>query len=207
MPTYRLTNFDMKGLAEPIRLALTIGEVPFEDIRVTKDEWDAKKATMPFPVQMPMFEIDDQIIGQSQAILRYAGKLSGTYPKNDDMLALRIDEVLGCIWDLIMKVVASIYEPDEARKTANRKKFVDSDLPEWGQKMEAYFAKQGQTDWAAGKSLSIADLHLFVLMSWLTSGILDNVPTTCLDSYPVLNKIKNNVAAHEKVKAYYAARA
>ena len=33
-PALRLTYFDMKGLAEPIRLALTIGDIAFEDVRV-----------------------------------------------------------------------------------------------------------------------------------------------------------------------------
>lgn len=205
MPSYRLTYFDIKGLAEPIRLAFTIGQVPFEDIRVTKDEWAAKKATMPF-AQLPILEVDGKIICQSQSILRYAGKLSGTYPKDDDLLAMRIDEVLGCIGDIRMKLVPSMYEPDEDKKLAMRKKFADEQLPEWCQRMEAYFAANGQTQFAAGSSLSIADLELGVMVSWFTSGMIDHLPSNCFDSYPMICKIAKSIEENDKVKAYYAAR-
>jgi glutathione S-transferase len=45
-------------------------------------------------------EVDGEPIAQSQAILRYAGKLSGLYP-GDPMAALKVDEILGAIEDVI----------------------------------------------------------------------------------------------------------
>ena len=34
MPEYKLTYFDIKGLAEPIRLLFAYARVPYEDVRI-----------------------------------------------------------------------------------------------------------------------------------------------------------------------------
>jgi hypothetical protein len=38
-PAYKLTYFNVKALAEPIRFLLSYGGVEFEDYRVEKEEW------------------------------------------------------------------------------------------------------------------------------------------------------------------------
>lgn len=38
-PSLKLYYFDMAGRAEPIRLILTCGKVPFEDCRFPREEW------------------------------------------------------------------------------------------------------------------------------------------------------------------------
>lgn len=44
MPTYKLTYFNIQGLAEPIRMLLSYGGIEFEDVRVEKDkDWPALK--------------------------------------------------------------------------------------------------------------------------------------------------------------------
>ena len=40
---------------------------------------------------MPIMEVDGQVVGQTGGISRFCGKLSGLYPKNDDMLAATTD--------------------------------------------------------------------------------------------------------------------
>lgn len=37
--TPKLTYFNIKGLAEPIRLLLKYGDIEFEDVRIEKDKW------------------------------------------------------------------------------------------------------------------------------------------------------------------------
>ena len=60
---------DIKGLGEPVRLAMTVGGLPFEDVRLSYDEVRALKATAdditkhagsPFG-QVPVLEIDGVI--------------------------------------------------------------------------------------------------------------------------------------------------
>lgn len=43
-PAIKLYYFDFGGRAEPIRLALHVGGVPFEDVRITEEEFRTHKA-------------------------------------------------------------------------------------------------------------------------------------------------------------------
>ena len=53
-------------------------------------------------------------MSQSTAILRFAGKLSGLYPE-DPVRALKVDEILDSLVDLINIVVPSFYEQDKEK--------------------------------------------------------------------------------------------
>jgi hypothetical protein len=44
----KLTYFDIKGVAESIRLAFTVGGIQFEDERLTREQFTALKPTLPF---------------------------------------------------------------------------------------------------------------------------------------------------------------
>ena len=50
--------------------------------------------------------------------------------------------------------------------------------------------------------LTKADLALYVLCNWLSSGILDGIPTTILEPYEGINKIVAAVAGHPKVAEF-----
>ena len=43
MPTYKLTYFDMPGRAETTRMVFVIAGVPFEDKRISQEEWKTLK--------------------------------------------------------------------------------------------------------------------------------------------------------------------
>lgn len=44
MPAYKLTYFNLKALAEPIRFLLSYGNLEFEDIRIEKEDWPKLKS-------------------------------------------------------------------------------------------------------------------------------------------------------------------
>jgi hypothetical protein len=74
-----LTFFQFSGRGEPIRLAFFIGGVDFEDKRIDMPDWPALKPTTPFGT-LPNLEFDGAMYGQSNAQLRYVGKLTSLYP-------------------------------------------------------------------------------------------------------------------------------
>ena len=87
--------------AEVTRLALFIGDIPFNDYRVEGKEIDDLKATGLLPnnqiapfKQLPVLDVDGKIIAQTGAIARYCGKLSGLYPKDNDFEAAKIDQII-----------------------------------------------------------------------------------------------------------------
>ena len=76
IPNIVLTYFNIQGVGEIVRLALTLGQVPFTDTRVLFPERPAMKPTTPYG-QLPLITIDDEPpVAQSAAMLRYAGKLA-----------------------------------------------------------------------------------------------------------------------------------
>jgi len=43
MPEYKVFYFNVKALGEPLRFLLSYGNIPFEDVRITREEWPALK--------------------------------------------------------------------------------------------------------------------------------------------------------------------
>jgi glutathione S-transferase len=80
MAKYKLTYFDIDGgLAEPVRLALSLGGIEFEDHRVSFAEFKEMRASTPLSA-LPVVEIDGLMYTQGNAMCRYFGKLAGLYP-------------------------------------------------------------------------------------------------------------------------------
>ena len=178
-----VSYFNLKARGEPTRLALVIGKVPFEDWRLPAfDQWPAMKPTTRWG-QLPELTVgegdSELVFAQGDAMLRYAGKLTGLYP-TDDLEALRVDEFLGAVEDVRMQIVPSVREKDAEKKAAMRKALDEETLPMWLGKFDGFIGTNGGTYLAksGGKpALTIADLGLYALMSWLTGGVLDGVST------------------------------
>jgi glutathione S-transferase len=77
----KLHYFHGRGIGESIRLLLTAGEVEFTDHRYTVDEFAGTpdfKAGLPFG-QMPVFDVDGELLGQTDSITRLAARLANLY--------------------------------------------------------------------------------------------------------------------------------
>lgn len=99
-----LQYLNIKGLAEPVRLALFLGGVAFADERVTYEDVaamraaDAGKGAVNPTGQVPVLSIDGVPFSQSSALLRWVGKRTGLYP--DGLQQLRVDVVEETLKDL-----------------------------------------------------------------------------------------------------------
>lgn len=47
--------------------------------------------------------------------------------------------------------------------------------------------------------LSVADLAVFGLIGWLKSGVIDHIPSSCVDAFPSLLALREKVAALPEV--------
>ena len=97
----KLEYFDIEGVAEQVRIALSVADVPYEDVRVAWSEWPQKKPTTKHG-QLPQLNLPDgTIVTQSEAMLRLAGaadKEGKLYP-DDAKIRLEIDQLLGLVGD------------------------------------------------------------------------------------------------------------
>ena len=182
-PKLALEYFNAQGRAEVARAAFWIGGVEFDDVRISHEQFAANKAAGKYPRgQVPVLSVDGEVIPQSSAIVRYAATRAGIHP-TDPLLALRVDSYNESINDLVLAVAATFYVSDEERQ-ALRQKIAQDKLPE----LLGYFQKAvAGKKFLVGDQLTTADLSLLIVVKgWVSSGILDHIPATVIDSFPGL---------------------
>jgi len=202
--TYKLTYFDMDGgRAEPIRIAFHAAGIDFEDNRISFAEFREMRKAARFNC-VPVLEIDGAAVTQSDAIGRYVGKMAGLYPR-DDLQALYCDEALGAVEDVSHSIVRTFgLEGEELR--AAREQLVDGWLSVFLRGLAELLARGGGS-YFADNELTLADLKVLGLTRWLSSGMLDHVPTDLVQSLaPELIEHQKRVESDSRVVAYYASR-
>ena len=197
-----LTYFDFPGgRGEPARLALTLGDIEFEDFRFPFDQFSEIKEQTPLK-QVPTLTIDGRQVTQNNAINRYVGKMAGLYPE-DDYQALLCDEIMDAIEAVTHKIVETFGLAGEAQKLA-REALVKGPLTQYLIWTEARLAEQGG-EYFVDNRLTMADLKTFVWIRSLNSGHLDHVPSSLVaDIAPKLNEHMQRVAQTPAIAAYYS---
>lgn len=201
MPKYTLTYFDMDaGRGEPIRIAFHSAGIPFEDRRVSFQEFMQTRDDFLFRC-VPVLTIDDQKLTQSNAIGRYVGALADLYPK-DPLQALYCDEVTGALEDIKHHMGRSFGLQGDALAQA-RKELTEGWLTTFIKGIDTLLAR-GKDGYFADGRLTMADLQAFVWVRSLRSGILDHVPKSLVDDLaPALAEHAERIAKEPKVVAYY----
>ena len=181
--------------AETSRLALFIGEIEFEDYRPSREEIAKMRTEGVFPFgQIPVLQVDDNTIAQTGAIARFCGKLGGLYPTENDFYAAKVDEVIDLATDITGKIRPSLIEKDPEKRMEMRRELVETVLPNWLGFMETLLEKNGKTGYFVDDSLTVADLAAWRLCGWISSGIIDGIPETILDAFPLLNAHQNHIS-------------
>lgn len=201
MDKLKLTYFDVSGgRAEPTRLALHVGGIPFEDFRFPFGEFADIRKTTPLN-QVPTLHINEVQVTQSDAITRYVGRLAGLYPE-DALQALFCDEILSALEDINVKLGATFGMTGDALKTA-REALVADALPRYLQWMEAQLESHGG-EYFADHRLTVADLKAMVILRWLGSGKLDHIPTDLVETVaPKLATYVDRISATPAIVDYY----
>lgn len=205
MNKLKLTYFDFSGgRAEPARLALHIGGIPFEDHRFAPADFPEVRKATPLG-QVPTLQVNDVQVTQSDAITRYAGKLAGLYPE-DPFQALLCDEVLGALEDINISIGATFRMTGDELKNA-RQALAAGTLPKYLRWLEQQLASHGG-EFLADHRLTIADLKAFVVLRWLGSGKLDHIPVDLIETAaPKLQDYVSRIAKLPAIVEYYASRA
>ena len=193
--------------AEVLRVSLYISNIPFEDVRISRDEFINMIKTgflpngkrVPFH-QLPVIEVDGEIIGQTGAIARYCGKISNLY-SNDNINAAKIDQIIDAATDITNIVSPTIREKDEQKKIEDRLLLKNKLLPRWFKYLENILSQE-TSEWFVENKMTIADIAMWRLLGWLTSGIIDGIPKTIVDNYPKLKNIHYTVHHHAKVQEW-----
>lgn len=204
MPTYRLTYFDAAGRAEPIRVAMFLAKLPFEDRRLKFPEFSALREQGAFPLgAVPMLEIDGRPIVQTAAILRYVARVGNTelYP-TDPYAALLVDSAIDTFNDTVSNaLIPSLFERDQAKKLEMRKALVAGPLAKACRYVEDLIGA-GPGPFLTGSKLTIADVLLGDTVRTYRSGRLDGMSAEILAPYPKLAALGDAYDAHPAIVEY-----
>ena len=197
----RLNYFDFAGSrGEECRIALHLAGIDFDDVRVKNADWPALKDSMPFGA-MPVLEMPGKPpLAHSNAILVYIGRQHGLHPA-DAFEAAQHESLMSAVEELRHTITPTLRLTDPEQKRSAREALAANELATWGRQVERLL---GDGPFIAGPSLRVADIKLYMVVRWLTSGVLDHVPTTVFDHCPKLLRLYRAVGDHPGVKAWLA---
>lgn len=221
----KLHYFNIEGVAEQVRIALSLANVPFDDIHIPFSEWPAKKPTTKYGQLPEMTLPNGHIITESMAMLRLAGEAdeSGALYPSDMATRVKVEEALGLVGDLSRAWRPALYlgmrphlfgyptseDWDKETKDATIKKvreaFLATELPRY----MGYFTdmiKESGDMFLLGGDLTIADIAAYQQCAYFKKGIADYVPKECMDPFPEVNAWMERVISHPKVAAYKASK-
>ena len=190
---------------ELARIPLFIGDISFNDKRITLEEFRSAKETgflkdgtkLPFH-QIPCLVVDGVPIAQTGAIARFCGKLSGLYPSEDSISCALIDQFIDFVTDLTNLVYIPSNSPlTEDEKIQHRRILAEGELKRKLDMLEDNISAN-QT-WIVGKEMTIADIAIWRGIGWLASDLVAGIPQPYFVNYPKITKLFKNVDNHPKI--------
>ncbi len=202
MPKLKLTYFDAPGRAEPIRIALRLAGLAFEDERLKFPQFAEKKQQGAFPLgSVPVLEVDGVVLTQTSAMLRYVARLGNLdlYP-SDPYEALLVDSALDTVNDTLSHAMTpSLFERDMDKKLAMRAELVQGPMRLAFGYLENLIKTSGGP-FVAGARMSIADLVIAAQILQIENEKLDGVTLEHLSEYPRLRALKDAYLADPRIQ-------
>lgn len=202
----KLTYFNSPGRAEPVRVALHLGGIAFEDHRLDYAGFSAAKAGGDLPLgSVPVLEVDGVRIVQTAAILRYVARIGDTslYP-TDAWAALLVDSVVDSFNDTLSNaLLPSLFERDMEKKLAMRLDFTAGPMARVYGYLEGILERTGGP-FVTGSALSIADIMVALQVVQIRSGKLDGITTAHLERFPRVVALADAYLADARIAAYNA---
>jgi len=176
MASYKLIYFDTRGRAEGSRLLFAYAGIPYEDIRVSHEDFGAKKSTYPFG-QLPVLEVDGKMLAQSHTIERYLARTFGLTGK-DDWESAKCDMLVDGFADLMPHMLVYRHEQDPEKKKEILAKLISDHMVPFMKRYEVFLMENGGV-YFVGNKLTWADIILsefFAACQLRSAQMMDNFP-------------------------------
>ncbi|XP_069101154.1 glutathione S-transferase-like [Argopecten irradians] len=187
---YTVTYFDLQGRAEATRLALSAAGVDFKDVRVTREEFQTMKPTLP-QGQLPIMEVEfadgkKTTFWQSGAMCRFVAREHGLYGDTNEEMTM-VDLVLGTLDDIFVELIKFLVEKDEVKKAEINAELGKTVIPKF---VKVFADIKKDNEWMVGSKLTIADISVF--------SLFDQMPV--MFGEEILEAYRNNesLQAHSK---------
>jgi glutathione S-transferase len=219
-PLISLHYFDFPGKCESLRLLAYYNRLNFADVRYTRSQFLAKKASKELPFgQVPMLQSGDRFVPQTNSILRVlarSGKrASSLYPADDVFACGIIDAVLDQDADFFAGLLVHNYkerfgfdflnQPDQQSNLADvRKRLRERVLPAHLESLEKLVGRHG---WLGGDWINptIADFNWAPRLDYVnTTALPDGESQNILLPYPKLCAFIVKFKSLPEVLEYYS---
>lgn len=196
----KLYYFDLAGRAECARIMLKAADMPFEDVRFSRDEWIAKYKAMSPTGQCPMLELDDgSMLCQSTAINWYVAAKTGFIP-SDAVKQARVTEIVGCFDDVFMAVAPTFGITDVDERIAARKALLapGGKLHEKLTIVNKLLGASGGK-FCLGDDISLADMITLSNALSFASGMFEGFDDTFMAGFDRIAEVVANAKSHPKI--------
>ena len=144
MSTVRITYFNIRGVAELTRLLFVYSEHDFEDERLEREAWPARKPESPLG-SVPYIRLENgHEYPQATSIARYFADKFGLRGKTDEE-KLHADVVVDLVRADIIPMLTKIFLEQDAEKKEAGKKEAQEKIQAWFEKIETKFIKGEST--------------------------------------------------------------
>ena len=208
---YVLGYWDIKGLANPLRMALTYAQIPFEDktfeVKLVDGSWNSvawkeeykhmEDKAHAFP-NLPYLTLPEgTTLVQSSAILRHIGRVSGLDGANE-IERMRSDEVIEQMADFRREIVGASYGDYDTEI----KVLLEGTFPYALKIMQKYLVTVGGV-YIAGPNVTVADFYMLDVMDLIDK----HSKGTMLPQHPALAEYVARVAALPKLAPFFTSPA
>ena len=193
--------------AEVGKIALFLGGIAFKNKIITREEFQRVKINgqlddgtiIPFH-QLPCLIIDNSPIVQTGGIIRFCGKLSGMYPEDNVIKAAQVDQFIDLATDITVLVSSCGAGKDDQTKKILRQELAGGELARKLQILEKNLGNG--TKWILGEEMGLPDIAFWRLLGWVSSGMIDGIPTDILSGFPKVLQVCRGVDNHPKIQEW-----
>nr|XP_022338767.1 glutathione S-transferase-like [Crassostrea virginica] len=202
MPKFVFHYFDARGRGEPARLLFAVAGIPFQDRRVSQEEWPNLKPKIPGGT-LPYLEVDGAGFTQSLVIFRHLARLFGL--DGDTVLdKAHVEEITEYLVEIKIKFFEGLGFPpdnDEEKLKKLKEEFLTKLHSACSQIDRILGTNKSTEGWAVGKKLTFADIMMFEVFEHVLSSIPE-----ALDKYPRIQKSRKKVQSLKKLQEYLSKR-
>jgi glutathione S-transferase len=205
-PRLRLTYYPFGGLAAVPRLCLVLGNIEFEDARMTGEELEAAMEAdkKRFPnATVPVLEIDDGrvVLSQSMPITFYCARVAGLFP-TDPLQIADAEEVQAQVLDFFQALYATVGPEGDALKQAREEWAAGPGGAHLRRLDQIWERGSAEGPYLHGDRVGVSDLTAFALIGHVRSGHLDHIPEDLFDACPRFKAAAAAVAGLPAVKEF-----